>query len=177
MTDSFAFTAGLPAGDHGDTYDVDLVDEDTAPVEPASALAQIKADVADDGPEPSTFPIPGRPGYTATFRADLQWHELDTWQKRAKGKRGVDNAKYGALLLANACLELHKGGRRLVDEAGDPLNFRHPELLAILEVRSASDAVRRFYGRDGDVDAAARAVMAESGWGDDLQPLDPTAAG
>ena len=146
----------------------------------ATDLTRLRADLLAETKTDTTLPVPGRPLYAVKFRTDVSGDELDRWRKTAKSKRhvdGIDAMKFAALILANCCLEVIRDGQALLDTDGDPLTFRSVELWkGTLEASTAAGGVLRFYGRDGHAVAASNTVLGESGWGEDLQPLDPTVA-
>ena len=169
--------ASLPS--YPDKYD----DGESPMLDPAAAatdLSRLRADLAAESKTDVTLPVPGRPIYAVRFRTDVSGDELDRWRKTAKSKRhvdGIDAVKFAALILANTCLEVLRDGTPLLDSDGDPLTFRSVELWkGTLEASTAAGGVLKFYGRDGHAVAASNAVLGESGWGEDLQPLDPTTA-
>ncbi|KWW97398.1 hypothetical protein LI90_4370 (plasmid) [Carbonactinospora thermoautotrophica] len=164
------FSVGTPAP----------IDEDLAPVQERSDLDLLRQDLAQHRVPDITLPVPGRDGYACRYRVDITGAQINELRRRCKSRKhedGVDGIKFAALLLAHAHTGLIRQGRELYGSDGEPLTFRHPELLELLGVASASEAVRRLYGLDGQVDAACRAVLREAGWGEDLAPVDPTAAG
>ena len=145
----------------------------------ASDLTRLRDDLAAETKTDVLLPVPGRPLYSVRFRTDVSGDEIDRWRKSAKSKRhvdGVDSVKFAGLILANTCLEVMRDGVALTDADGDALTFRSVELWrGTLEASTAAGGVARFYGRDGHVNAASNTVLGESGWGEDLLPLDPTA--
>lgn len=173
----------LPDTPAGPDTGVDVAYVPAEKVDTKSDLDLLRAELATKLEETVLVPVPTRPGYTIRCLIDVSGDELDTWRKLAKSKKhtdGVDGMKLNALLLANKTTEIVRNGQRLVDGYGEALSFRHREFIALLketprEELTAAAAVRRFFGRDGAVDAAARTVLTESGWGDDLAP-DPTVA-
>jgi hypothetical protein len=169
--------AYISAPDHDDLYDDaplpgphSLIDED-AP----SDLATLRADLAEKILEEVVLPVPARKGYESVHVADISATTMDGLRKRAKVKGRIDNVKLVGLVMANTNVAIRKDGRRLVDEEGEPLNFRSAEFLEIQGVSSAADAVRKFYGRDGDLDAASRALLRAAGWGEELETVEDEA--
>lgn len=159
---------------------------DPTPVQGTSDLDLIRQDLTQTFDELVTVPVNTRPGYSLRCVANVSGDELESWRKAAKSKRhadGVDGVKLTALIIANKATEILRGGELLTDSIGQPLNFRHNEFRSLLKQPgesdlTAADAVRRFFGKDGALDTAARTVLVESGWGDDaLTVADPTAGG
>lgn len=162
----------VPAGATSEPDEDLLTAEDRAGESDLEALArELKAEAA---PADLVLEVPRRPGYALRFRTDLSGDELAAARKRARDPKspdGIDNVRLAALVVVNTNTGMLRGGE-LVEAAGEPLTLRSRELLDLLGADRAAAAARKFYGRDGDLDAAARAVMAASGWGGDL--ADPT---
>lgn len=161
------------------TANPDLIDPDLAPVEldSGSDLEDLRAELTAEV-ESATEPlvVPARPRYSVVYSTDVEGRELDAYRKRAKDRKrvdGIDGVRFASLLLANKCLAIHRNGEPLVLD-GEVATFRHPELLELIGAAGAAEAVVKLYGRDGDVDAAARRVMTDAGWGDDAVDADPT---
>ena len=171
-TPTFGTPPSKYADDDGPTLEVEGV---------ASDLTRLKADLESETRTDVLLAVPGRPLYSARFRTDVSGDEIDRWRKSAKSKRhvdGIDSVKFAGLILANTCLEVIRDGEVLTDSEGDPITFRSVELWkGTLEAATAASGVLKFYGRDGHANAASNTVLGESGWGEDLLPLDPTVAG
>lgn len=67
-------------------------------------------------------------------------------------------------LLATTCLEIWEDGKTVLDDNGDPVTFRDPALLAEAGVATASEAVAKLIGIDGDVMALGNYLLKESGF-------------
>lgn len=137
-----------------------------------SDLDMLRADLRREVVEEIVLPVPARPGYATRHAADLNAHTVEQLRKRAKTKTGIDGVKLVSLLMASTNTAVLKDGKRLTTPDGDPLNFRSSEFLEIMGEATAAGAVRKFYGRDGDMDAASRALMQACGWGVDLEAVD-----
>lgn len=134
--------------------------------------AELKAEVADT----TVLNVDGRPGWSVRYRTDFTGKDLDLLRKRAKDRKfadGIDGVKFGALLLAITCEAIRRRGED-VELEGKVATFQSRAFMAELGTATAVETVRRFYGLDGHVDAAARKLMAEAGWGDDATEADPT---
>ena len=70
-------------------------------------------------------------------------------------------------LLAAACVEVWVDGETVLDSNGDPLTFRDKAFQAEAEVATASEAVSKLVGLDGDVVTLGNVLMRESGFDDD----------
>lgn len=153
------------------------------PVENMSGLEALRADLAVELTEEVTFPVPTRPGYQIVAVVDVSSDELDAWRKVAKSKRhidGIDGIKLASLVVANKTVAIVRQGEPLVDGYGERVHFRHKDFLALVratpsEQLTAAEAVRRFFGRDGAIDSVSKAILEQSGWGEDVAP-DPTGA-
>lgn len=157
--------------------DPDL-DPDLAPVEVDSDLDQLRRELNADVADTVTLDVPGRAGWQASYTTAITGEQLDTWRKRSRDRKrgdGLDGVKFAALLLAHTNAGITRKGKP-VELDGEPATVRHPEFLELLGAGGAVDGVRRLYGLDGHVDAAARAVMQAAGWGDELSAssADPT---
>lgn len=137
-------------------------------------LDELRRDLAEAVLPTTTLPVPGRPGWEAVYRVDIRSAQIDGWRKRAKKGRRVDGTLFAALALAETNTELRRAGRPIRLD-GEPATFRHAGYLETLAVTRSVDAVVKTYGLEGHVDAAARALLAEAGWGDEVEPTeDPT---
>lgn len=155
--------------------------DDVEPVDDVSDLDLLGRDLAEKvTAEVTTLPVPTRNGYSVRYSTDIGQGELDAWRKRSKDKRrtdGVASERFAALILANKATAIVRAGRELTED-GEPLTFRSSEVLALVHAQSAADAVAKFYGGDAYVDQAARSLLSEAGWGDDvLTDEGPTGAG
>lgn len=117
-----------------------------------------------------TLPVQTRPGYAVRFSTDLSQADLDAFRKKARDKRrqdGIASERFASLILASKAVAIVRGGREVTSD-GEPVTFRSRELLQILHAASATDAVAKLYGADAAVDATARSLLSEAGWGDDV---------
>ena len=132
---------------------------------------------------PSTvIPVTGRPAYSVRYRIDFTGKDLDKLRKSAKDSKfadGIDGVKFASLLLASTCMGILRNGSE--ENLSDALDVKGPVTFVSRELQgkyatsgSADLTVRKFYGLEGYVDAAARRLMAEAGWGDDVYALDPS---
>lgn len=154
-----------------------MADPDLAPVEELSDLDELRAELNAEVADTTVVDVPGRPGWQATFTTAITGEQLDTWRKRSKDRKradGLDGVKFAALLLASTNVGILRKGKP-VELDGEAATVRHPEFLELLAASGAVDGIRKLYGLDGHVDAAARAVMTAAGWGDELgEGTDPT---
>lgn len=155
--------------------DLDALDDSEEPSDLDDLRAELNAEVA-----PSTvLKVEGRPGYAVRCRINFTGKDIDGLRRQAKDKRfadGVDGVKFAALLLAVTCQGITRNGKPLEDSLGvdGPITFTSRELQELLGTPDANSTVRKLYGLEGHVDAAARRLMAEAGWGDEADLADPT---
>jgi hypothetical protein len=146
-------------------------DPDTVGIAELDDLEQLREDLGREVELPEvTLPVGTRPGYAVRYRTDVSQGQLDAWRKAAKDRRRADGfagERFASLILANTCQAIVRGGR-VVTEDGEPVTFRSREFLDLTGVNRAADAVQKFYGADAHVDSAARSVLLEAGWGDDV---------
>lgn len=149
-----------------------------------STLAEIRAELAGEVvPEERSWLVDTRPGYAVRFRTDITDSDFKHARKRStmRGRRGVDgqpeidDLKMGRIILGTYNTAILRRGTVVLDNDGDPLTFRSREFLELYGVATVADAIRAFYGTDGAVISAGRALMQASGWLDD--PTEDDAAG
>lgn len=146
-----------------------------------SDLEDLRAELSAAVTPTTTIPITGRAGdYAVRFRTDFTGRDLDLLRKKAKDKKfadGIDGVKFAALLLAFTCQGITRGGAELSEVLGldAPVTFVTRELQELMATSTADATVRALYGLEGAVDAAARRLMTEAGWGDEVDAMDPTA--
>lgn len=155
---------------------------------PVSDLARLVDEITADVAVPLLkLKIEGRPGWGVHFRTDVVEDDLDKFGKLADRKRkaggakrprvgigapetDVSEARMSALLLSAYNVAIVRRGQPLVDDDGDPLTLRSPELHRLLEVNAgdpypSATAVRKIYGGlEGQIIAAGRALLAAAGY-------------
>ena len=132
-----------------------------------------------------TFPVTYRPGgWILEFDAVIAEHEIKRYRKASMGNKkrpeDADMSVGNAMALSEKNTAIYKtvDGRRVkvLDTEGDPLLLRSTEFLSAFGKNAPSHvAVRKFLG-DAETNALGQAVLKEAGWGEDLEPLDPTEA-
>lgn len=171
--DGPASSTDIPAG-HPSAVELEAED--------LSDLDTLRADLAADVKLPDvTIPVETRPGYAVRYRLDVSQQQLDAWRKLAKDRKrdgGIASERFSALILANTCTAIVRAGK-VVTEDGEPITFRSREFLELTGSARAADGVGKFYGLDAHVDAAARRVLVDAGWGDEAIGEDegPTPSG
>jgi hypothetical protein len=131
------------------------------------------------------FPVKTRPGgFVLEFDAVIGEPAMKRYRKAAQGGRKkvedsdmtVGNAM--AMLETNTGIYQVIGGKQkqIMDSDGDPLLLNSDEFLGAFGPRQlAHVAVRKFLG-DAETNTIGGAVLKAAGWGEDLEPLDPTEA-
>lgn len=165
------------------THDLtsDLADPDLAGLDLGaedSDLDQLDEELGAIADTSTVLEVPLRPGYSIRCRTDFTGADLEKLRKAARDKRyadGLDGIKFAALLIAANTTAILRQGEPLALDGVSPVTFTTPELRARYGTANAADTVRAFFGREGHVDAAARRLTTEAGWGDDLYAVDPTA--
>lgn len=152
------------------------------PVDVGTMLDEIEAEIsAEVKPEDVTLKVDLRPRYSVRYRTDVSDADLDAFSKAAKRKRrtqlavgqqdrsDVSELKVAALLLHKYCEQIYRDGAPVLDGDGAPLTFRSIEFAGMTKVPvpEAWRGVIKFYGAEGHVVAAGRAVTAASGWADE----------
>lgn len=147
--------------------------------EVSSDLDDLRAELNADVSPTTSIPVLGRPGYAVRFRTDFTGRDLDLLRKRAKDRKmsdGIDGVKFASLLLAFTAQGITRAGAELSEQLGTtaPVTFTTREFQELMGTTTADTTVRKFYGLEGHVDAAARRLMTEAGWGDEVDAMDPT---
>lgn len=188
--DTDELTPGVLPGGPVRTTDADPDVDDTA-LEPhagaPTSLDQLRSELAAQVvADEITFAAPTRPGYSVRYRTDITDDDMKRFRRKARlktrnpltGEADIDELKVSKLLLGVYCTALLRDGVVVVDNVGDPMTFRSPELHSILGVSGVVDAVGKFYGTDGAVVSVGRALITAAGWVDDPEAVDagPTRA-
>jgi len=148
-----------------------------------SALADIESELAADVPQRTvTLDVPGRPGWSVRYAADVSSAELNGWRRAAKDDKspdGVDGVRLACGALASKCRALLRHGTEVPESADDssPRTFQSPSMKALYRTERNIDVAAAFYGghaRDADLEAAAAAVLLAAGWGGEANVADPT---
>lgn len=174
---TFGHVSG-PASDAGIDPGHPSAPERLEPIPDLDDLELLAQDLADEVVDTSTYDVDTRPRYSVEYRLNFEGRELDGWRKQSKDRKaseGIDAIKLAGLVCAWTCVAIYRDGRKLTDD-GEPLTFRSQAIHELLGARGAVDAARKLYGRDGELDKTARAILADAGWGDDARPsdVDPT---
>lgn len=134
-----------------------------------------------------SFPVQSRPGgFIVEFDAVIAEHEIKRYRKASLGTKKRRDPEDADMSVGNAMVLIEKNtgiyktvdGKRkqVLDSEGEPFLLGSTEFLAAFGKNSpAHVAVRKFLG-DAETNAIGQAVLKEAGWGEDLEPLDPTEA-
>lgn len=154
--------------------DAPQLDHDTADGSDLNAiLAELTATVVPT----IDLEVPTRAGWVLRVRADFGSRQVDHWRKLSKDRKlsdGFDGGKFAALVIgANTTAILRHGEPLVID--GTEQTFTTKELAEVLDGATVADRVRTLYALDGYLDAAAKRVLAEAGFGEEATTADPTA--
>lgn len=164
-----------------DEREVPVDDDPVADTRARTALDEVAAElrqpVEDD---PLELEVPARDGWSASYSRDLDAHALARWRKASTDRKAVDGIDTLALaqrILANQQVTIVRRGVEL-DDDGHPMTVRSRAFLDLIDATSPLEAVRKLYGRDGHVMAAANEVLNAAGYADDVSEVadDPTPA-
>lgn len=133
------------------------------------------------------FPVTSRPGdFILEFDAIVSEPDIKRYRNASLGGKKRRNADDADMSIGNAMVMVEKNiaiyqvvdGRRkkITDHDGDDLLLNSDEFLNAFGPRADSHvAVRKFLG-DAETNTIGAAVLKAAGWGEDLEPLDPTEA-
>ena len=149
---------------------------DTSPLE--ALRAALKEDVHRDN---KTYPVSSRPGVSVEFDENIAVEQMDAWRTRSKkackaGKAGeLDPIKLACIVVANQARAILMGGKRVNDDAGDPMLFYSVELQRMVGSSEGDSiaAIRKMYGVDGHLIAVADTIVSDAGYGDDVEESAP----
>lgn len=132
------------------------------------------------------FPVSSRPGgFVLEFDAVVREPEIKRYRNASlKGKKRPEDAD---MSIGNAMVMIEKNTgifqqdadgtlKKIAGRDGDDLLLNSDEFLAAFgKGQNAHVAVRKFLG-DAETNTIGAAVLKAAGWGEDLEPLDPTDA-
>lgn len=131
------------------------------------------------------FPVTSRPGnFVLEFDCIVPESAIKRYRAAAIGKKkkaeDADQSKGNAMILAERNIGIYHetdGKRRqILDSDGDPLLLNSDQFLAAYGRGTTAElAIRKFLG-DAETNSMGAAVLKAGGWGEDLEPLDPTDA-
>lgn len=150
-----------------------------------SPFDELKEEANRETDKFATFENSLRPGWFMRFRCVIGAGEIKRYQNHAQGlgkKRRPEDAdliKGNSVMLADKCVAIMRGGTTdehiVVDAEGDELTFTSEAFVDIFtdESGTVQAALQKFLG-DAQLMKLAGAVLVESGYDDDMQPVDPT---
>jgi hypothetical protein len=190
-------TFGTETPDYNGTDSLDIVPANAAELgfEPAGAVGTTSNSLLDgllglaktEISNPVSFPVKFRPGgFVLEFDAVIGEPAMKRFRKASLGEKKNRKPEDADMSVGNAMalLETNTGiyqvvdgaRQQIVDTDGDPLLLNSDQFLSAFGPRQlAHVAVRKFLG-DADTNTIGGAVLKAAGWGEDLEPLDPTDA-
>lgn len=161
------------------------VAEPTAAHSGDSALDQLLGLAQTELSNVVAFPVTSRPGgFVLEFDAIVSEPDIKRYRKGAQGtKKKAEDADMSignAMVMTEKCIGIYQvidGKRKKIeDRDGDDLLLSSESFLASFgKGQNAHVAVRKFLG-DAETNTIGAAVLKAAGWGEDLEPLDPTEA-
>lgn len=125
-----------------------------------------------------TLEVKARNNVAIRYDCNIDIDMIQAWRKRCADKKqpeGIDPMRFACTILASQAEVIIWDGIEVVDpENREPLNFRHRELLQMVNAPSATAAVRTVIGNDAHVFTHVNAIMTEAGFDDEVTELDPT---
>lgn len=142
----------------------------------ATALDKLRERVAQDILRPEVYvEVPERPGVYLRVSPNITQDKVKAW-RRASGensKDGIDTMKFSALVIGSTTTGIMIDDVIVQDEKGNDLTFVSEDLWTMVGASRSMEAVVKFFGIDFHVDAAAIAILEQSGLGEDVN-LDPS---
>lgn len=121
--------------------------------------------------------VPERPGVAIQVSPNITQHQLRAWRRNSgeNTKAGFDPTKFACYVIGHTCTGIYVDGEEAFNENGAPLSFASPEILDMTNTtRPIPECVQAFFGIDPHVEAAALVIMDASGYGDEVEQVDPT---
>lgn len=121
--------------------------------------------------------VPERPGVLVKISPNINQEQMKAWRKNSgeNSKAGFDSIKFACYVIGSTTRGIFINDEEVFSNDGHPVSFASPEILEMTETtRPVPDCVRAFFGIDPHVEAAAVAIMDASGWGDEVDTVDPT---
>lgn len=113
--------------------------------------------------------VPNRPSIELEFNPDIEYDLLRRFMKSAARNKAKEfnPLAFAYSVLSKTNVGVYINGRQAHDAEGTPLTVVHAELRAMLGAVDTVDAIRRLYGVDGHIIAAANRVVEEAGYNED----------
>lgn len=141
-----------------------------------STLAALAGEIAGEVHRPPvTYKVPDRPGYAIRYSCDIDAELLRVWAERTRIKGGGgDTLRQALLVLSNQAEAILRQGEP-IGEGGADVTFADRDFRELLGAgNDATLAVRRFYGNDGVIVSHAEELIADAGYGAQVEKVDPT---
>jgi hypothetical protein len=132
--------------------------------------------------EPLPLKVPGRPQFVVTFMPVIELDDYKAWVKTSTSKSGptkgdVDQMKLAMIVLSRTMKSFTFKGHLATDkETGEPLHFTSHKFHEMLgaPIGGVNAAIRRMYGRDGDIINVMNRIIAAAGYDvdEDLEATD-----
>jgi hypothetical protein len=153
--------------------------DDIAPAKAVknTLLAELEAEAQRDIEQFVIFEVPLRPGWALKFSTLLEIEDVKRYQRAAQGKKkrieDSDPIIQNGMPLVERNVAILKDGVEVEDNDGDPLTLGSHEFLAMMHETRAVQALLKFVG-DGALLSMGGSFFRAAGYGEDLEPLDPT---
>lgn len=157
------------------------VSYDPAPTESKAVinteLAELEAEARRDIEQFVVFEIPRRPGWALKFSTLLEIDDVKRYQRAAQGKKkrieDSDPVIQNGMPLVERNVAILHHGKEVTDKDGDNVTLASHEFLEMMGETRAVQALLKFVG-DGALLSMGSSLFRAAGYGEDLEPLDPT---
>ena len=155
------------------------VAQSTSKTSEPSLLDKLKAKIEAEVKRKDIFiNVPERPGVSLRISPNISQGQVRKWRREAgeETKNGMDATKFATYVIGHTTEGILLNDEEVKDDAGYSLGFASDEILSMTQTsRPIPDAVRKFFGLDPHVEAAALAILDAAGFGDTIEPNeDPT---
>lgn len=142
-------------------------------------LEKLKAKIETEVKRKDVFiNVPERPGVSLRISPNITQGQVRKWRRDAgeDSKNGMDATKFATFVIGHTTEAILVNDEEVKDDDGYVVTFVSEEVLAMTQTsRPVPDAVRKFFGLDPHVEAAALAILDAAGFGDTIEPNeDPT---
>jgi hypothetical protein len=124
-----------------------------------------------------TYAVDRRPGWSLRFSTLLEIEDVKRYQRQAQGKKkrieDSDPIIQNGMPLVERNVAILKDGVEVLDADGDNLTLGSSEFRDMMGEPVAVQALLKFVG-DGALLSMGGSLFREAGYGEDLEPLDPT---
>lgn len=103
------------------------------------------------------------------------WERRATWRDKSQGNtERLDRLKFAALIIANTCVGIMRGGVYLTEPGTDDrLTFASKRIVRMMNASSPTAAVVKFLTDPGTI-SHGDAIANHTGYGDRAETVDPT---